>query len=137
MSRLSAILRSHPRPAASDGSTALECIEACFDCAEICTVCADACLHEEEVAMLTQCIRLNQDCADICLATGRTLARAGHADAVTLQLQLQACEQACLACAEECERHAHSMNMEHCRICADACRRCDQACARMIAALVP
>jgi hypothetical protein len=36
---------------------------------------------------------------------------------------LQACAEACRLCAGECETHAREMNMEHCRVCAEACRR--------------
>jgi hypothetical protein len=137
MSHLTAMLHAHPQPAGSDGEKARRLIEACSDCAEACTICADACLHEAEVTRLTQCVRLNQDCADVCLTTGRMIARAGHADRPTLQLQLQACQHACEVCAEECERHAREMDMEHCRICAEACRACAEACEQMVGALVP
>ena len=36
------------------------------------------------------------------------------------------CGLACLACGEECQKHAHMH--EHCRICAESCMRCAQAC---------
>jgi hypothetical protein len=131
------MLRAHPRPAASSGDVARDCIEACSDCAETCTICADACLHEEMVQQLTHCIRLNLDCADICTTTGRLISRPGHTDAPMLRAQLEACEQACRSCANECEQHARHMNMEHCRVCAEACRQCENACAAMASALVP
>lgn len=137
MHHLEPMLRSHPAPAGSNGEQARECIVACADCAAACTICADACLHEPEIGPLAQCIRLAQDCADICRTTGLLVSRPGHADAPTLQLQLRACIQACQACADECERHARAMEMEHCRICAEACRRCAAACEAMAGALVP
>lgn len=135
MSRLKAMLRTHPAPAGDNGDAAIECIEACFDCAEICSICADACLAEKKGMDLVQCIRLNQDCADICRVTGTLLARTGHRDANTLRLQLQACVQACRSCGDECQKHA--AHMQHCKLCADACRRCAEACEEMIKQLVP
>ena len=134
MTYLKEMLNAHPEPVAANGDIARECIEACSDCAEACTICADACLHEDRVAELTHCIRLNLDCADICQATGRILARPGHTDALALQYQLQACAQACRACAEHCEKHSE---LEHCRICAEACRHCEGICDRMASVLVP
>jgi Domain of Unknown Function (DUF326) len=38
-------------------------------------------------------------------------------------------------CAEECEHHAREMNMEHCRVCAEACRRCERACSDALSAV--
>ena len=137
MSRLKAMLESHPSPAGDNGDAARECIEACFDCAEICSICADACLAEEDASMLVQCIRLNLDCADVCEVTGKLLVRTGHRDANTLHLLLHACSQACRSCADECDVHAREMEMAHCRICAEACRACADACDSMVAALVP
>jgi hypothetical protein len=43
-----------------------------------------------------------------------------------LTRMLDACDEACRLCAEECGKHAQAM--EHCRICAEACRRCAAAC---------
>jgi hypothetical protein len=40
---------------------------------------------------------------------------------------------ACLACAEECDRHA--AHHEHCRVCAAVCRRCKQACDELVLAI--
>jgi hypothetical protein len=92
-----------------------------------CTSCAHACLAEDHVQELTRCIRLNLDCADVCDATGRVLTRQTSFEPQLAQSMLDACVQACRACAEECERHAD--HHEHCRICAEACRRCEQACS--------
>ena len=136
MKHVNAVLDAHPDPAGSNGDAARACIDACHECAAACTACADACLHESPVEPLTGCIRFNVDCADVCGVTARLLARAGHADAATLRLQLRACEQACRSCADECETHA-AHGMEHCRACAIACGECARACEHMTAALVP
>ncbi len=99
-------------------------ITALNDCATECNHCATACLDEQDVKMLSKCIKLDIDCAAICSLTATLLARAsehGHH-------LLKECAEVCNACAEECEKHA-GMGMEHCRKCAEACRACAQACS--------
>lgn len=98
------------------------------ECAATCTVCADACLSEPDVSMLAECIALNELCADVCTAAGRLAARVGHHRKSVMTHQLQACQEACRLCAEECERHEH----EHCRVCAESCRRREEACGRVL-----
>jgi hypothetical protein len=46
----------------------------------------------------------------------------------TLMHFAKKCEEACIACATECEKHS---DMEHCKECADACRKC-AACKAML-----
>lgn len=104
-------------------------IMALNDCATECNHCATACLDEQDVKMLSRCIKLDLDCAAICSLTATLLGRGsehGHH-------LLKECIEVCNACAEECEKHA-SMGMEHCRTCAEACRACAQACQSHIAA---
>jgi hypothetical protein len=48
-----------------------------------------------------------------------------------MSAMIRACAAACLACAEECDRHA--AHHEHCRVCAEVCRRCKQACDDLLA----
>ena len=103
-----------------------ECIEACVACAIACRQCASACLQEEEVKMLTSCIRTDLECAAICDAAAQVMSLEG---AFTEQI-CQLCAAACERCAEECEKHAQH-GMEHCRICAVECRRCMNACIQM------
>jgi hypothetical protein len=128
---VSAMLDTHPDTLALDRGLLAACIDACMEGAESCTACADACIGEPTVAELRTCIRLNLDCADICDATGRVLFRMVQAGSGLSRSLVEACIQACAACAEECERHA-SMH-EHCRICAGACRRCEVACRALLA----
>ena len=132
MDHLQEMLRNQPhQPSALD--TIRRCIEACFDCAQTCTLCADSCLAEENVAELRYCIRLNLDCADICGATGRIVSRLTKPNRSLMEAALNACADACRACAEECERHA---NMHaHCKVCAAACRGCEPACQGLLAAM--
>ena len=94
------------------------------DCVAECNHCAAACLEERDVAMLTNCIKLNIDCADVCRLTASLVARGSmHA-----QHLMKECAEICEACARECEQHDH---MEHCRMCAQVCHQCADACTHM------
>ena len=127
------ILSLHPNPSSLDRNALLRCIEECVDCAASCTACADACLAESDLPDLVRCVRLNLDCADACDATGRIVTRQTAPDLHLISATLEACAAACLACAEECDRHA--AHHEHCRVCAAACRRCKQACDDLLATI--
>ena len=127
------IFKLHPQPIDLDQKTLLRCIQECLDCAASCIACADACLSESDLHELVRCIRLNLDCADACDATGRILTRQTEPDLGLLRATVEDCATACLACAEECERHAD--HLEHCRLCAEVCRRCKQACDALRAIL--
>jgi hypothetical protein len=81
--------------------------------------------------MLKQCIRLNLDCADICGATGSMASRRTGSNVPVLRALIQACEQACRACGDECLKHADKH--EHCRVCADECLRCAESCRDAVA----
>ena len=133
MNNVQRMLDTHPREPQLDRAALVECIQACYDCAQVCTTCADACLAEDMVQQLRHCIRLNLDCADVCDVTGRVLSRQTEPSLRLLQLQLQACRQACRACGAVCQEHAD--HHEHCRVCAESCRRCEQACDRLLSAM--
>lgn len=100
-----------------------ELLMALSQCAIACSYCAAACLDEQDVHMLTRCIKLDMDCAEVCTVTASFVAR-GSAHAQHL---LKECAEICEACAVECEKHA-AHGMEHCRACAEACRKCAEAC---------
>ena len=101
------MLHAHTKDLGSIDRTKLaECIQACFDCAQTCTACADACLNEDMVAELTKCIRSNLDCVDICATTGKILSRQTGSGTDTTRSMLEACRAACMACADECGKHA-------------------------------
>jgi hypothetical protein len=102
-----------------------ECITACFSCAIACEQCATECLKEEDVKMLSLCIRLDRECALVCQATASLMSMGGSHP----HLLCGVCEEICLRCAEECERHS---DMEHCKRCAEECRRCAEECSRML-----
>jgi hypothetical protein len=101
MHHVTAMLETHPQ--ATPNEPLVRCIQECVACALACTSCADACLAEEQVQQLVRCIRLNLDCADVCDATGRVLTRQTTSEPRLARTLLEACADACRACAEECE----------------------------------
>jgi hypothetical protein len=116
-----------------DAKSLAEAITACLECAAVCTMCADACAAEADVAELRRCIRLNLDCADISTAVARVLGRTGDPHSGALLAIVEACEEICVGCAAECQKH--SMH-EHCQRCAEACGQCARACQRVSAVLI-
>jgi hypothetical protein len=128
--QLRKMLDTHPRKDSIENRAALEeCLAACFECHETCSACADACLGEETVAPMVACIRLNLDCATICLATGEVLLRQTAPNEQVRHALVQACLDACEACAAECGKHGEKM--AHCKVCAESCRRCAEACRKL------
>ena len=70
-------------------------------------------------------IRLLRDCSEICATTADFLMRGSVLHPYTCG----ACAEACMLCAEDCERiGSHDPVM---RACADLCRRCAESCRRM------
>ncbi len=133
MTRAQAMLQTHPTGAAVNVDALTELIDSCFECAQACTACADACMGEEDVQMLTRCIRLDLDCADVCDATGRILSRQVAFEPEMARPVVEACARAVKLCGDECEQHAE--HHEHCRVCMEACRRCEYACDQVLQAL--
>ena len=127
------IIKLHPQPTSLDRDALLRCIAECLDCVASCTSCADADLAEDDVRDMARCIRLCLDCADACDATARIATRQTTPDLRLIRAMVEACSVACLACAEECDRHA--AHHEHCRLCAEVCRRCKQACDDLLATI--
>src|SRR3569832_1275654 len=50
-------------------------IDACDACAQACDECAAACLREDDVKMMTACIRADIDCAALCRMVAGYMAR--------------------------------------------------------------
>ena len=100
-------------------------VAALYNCVAECNHCANACLNEQDVKMLSTCIKLDLDCAEICSAAASLLAR----DSEHGHHLLKECVEVCNKCADECEKHA-AMGMEHCRVCAEACRACADVCSK-------
>ena len=127
------MIDSYPASINMDRGKLAATIDTLISCSQACTACADACLSEDDVQMLTKCIRSDLDCADICDTTARVLSRHTGYDANISRSLLEACIAACKSCGDECERHA-GMH-EHCRICAEACRACERACHDLLATM--
>jgi hypothetical protein len=126
------ILKTHPRPPIADLAVLVRCIEECGECQATCTICADASTAEDDVRTMLRVISLCLDCADNCDATRRIVSRQTAPDLTVKRTAVEACLVACLACAEECERHA--AEHEHCRLSAEECRRCAGVCQDLLAA---
>lgn len=133
MHDITGMLETHPRGSQVDIDVYAVTIQELSHCDLTCTVCADACLSELHVQMLARCIALNLACADSCATTARVVGRIGFADPGLVRTHLEACREACRACAEECDRH---QEMEHCRRCAGMCRSCERACDAMLETLM-
>jgi hypothetical protein len=101
-----------------------DCIDQCIACAVECRHCIGACLHEEDIKVLTHCIKLNDDCAAICLLAMNAMVSSSEFTDDICKL----CANICTACAIECEKHSH---MQHCARCAAQCRKCAAACTSM------
>jgi hypothetical protein len=127
MTATAQMLESYPRDLGREERQRLEtAIVACFECGQVCTTCADACLSEPRVADMIACVRASLDCADVCATTGRVLSRHTWSGIQVAHRMLEACVQACLTCAEECNRH--SGTHDYCGVCMVSCRTCEEAC---------
>src|SRR3569833_161552 len=101
-------------------------IDTCDTCAQTNDECAAACLREDDVKMMTACIRADIDCAALCRMVAGYMARGSESAHEACRL----CAQICAACAAECARHSQ----DHCQRCAAACRRCADECRKVVEA---
>lgn len=101
------------------------CIAECAVAAVDCINCANLDLNEQDIKMLSRCIRLDLDCAPICFLAMEAMAR----DSDYAKQICKLCAEICNACAEECEKHTH---MAHCRKCAASCRKCAIECNNIV-----
>jgi len=90
------------------------------NCKAMCNYCFNACLHEEDVKMMKDCIKLDKECAEIC---GLTLSLIASDSPFSKEI-LSLCSKACQKCADECKKHHY----DHCQDCARACSQCAEAC---------
>lgn len=97
-----------------------ELIAGLRNCESAALTCAAECLKEEDVSMLTDCIRTDLSCADFCNFTARLLLREEPRASDVVRI----CMEVCKECADECEQHDH----DHCKKCAEACRECEKLC---------
>lgn len=89
-------------------------------CAKACNQCFYACLKEDDVKMMTNCIRTDRECADMC----GIVADFAYRESEVFPDLVAACAKMCGVCAAECEQH----DMQHCKECVEACRACEKAC---------
>ncbi|AXI08769.1 four-helix bundle copper-binding protein [Oceanobacillus zhaokaii] len=97
-----------------------ELIQSLHECAVACNHCYGACLKEEDIKMMTECIRLDRECADICSFLEQALSK----NTPFVSELASVCAKICESCGNECKKHNH----EHCQKCADACFKCAEAC---------
>lgn len=104
-----------------------ECAAACAKCQQACDSCAAHCLSllDEGKKAHAQTLQTCLDCAEICAAADRIVARGGPFS----EIICRACADACVRCAEACERFTDD---EHMAECAKECRQCANACQRMV-----
>ncbi|RKL66300.1 four-helix bundle copper-binding protein [Salipaludibacillus neizhouensis] len=100
-------------------------IKTLHECMEACNHCYDACLKEDDIQMMSDCIRLDRECADICGYFEQALGRGTPFVSVLAGV----CAQICEACGNECKKHDH----DHCQKCAKACFECAEECRKLAA----
>ncbi len=96
-------------------------VDACLQCAIVCNRGIQACLNEWDVKLLVKSIKLQRECAAFCVLS----AEMTEAESEYTNQLMALCADVCLACAEECEKHADS---EDCIKSARACIECAQYC---------
>ncbi|MGB5981642.1 MAG: four-helix bundle copper-binding protein [Nonlabens sp.] len=100
-------------------------INALTQCITHCNYCANACLGEENVKMMSDCIRTDIACAEVC----STALKLVSSNSKFTKSYLQICIEVCDACTDECSKHDH----QHCQDCAEACRKCAETCKSYLA----
>ncbi|MCU7730806.1 four-helix bundle copper-binding protein [Actinoplanes sp. KI2] len=131
MTDVAAILNAHPGERRQmDDDLLVICIQEALNCAQACTSCADACSADGSAAHLAPCTGAALNCADLATAVVRVLSRPTPYDVDVTAAALQALDQACRACYQQCQKHA--LEIESCQICGEACRRCAQAGQRLL-----
>jgi hypothetical protein len=102
--------------------------------------CIDACqtVVKEAKSCTTECCKGKpgmEQCEKLCAATTEACNNLITASKTTsiLDSLYKKCEEACNACAVECEKHK---NLDHCKKCAEACRKCATECKNMLAVAV-
>ena len=131
--RVAEMISKHPHVEGHLNDPLARAIEELYFCAQVCTSCADACLGEDNVANLTQCIRLNLDCADACVAVGSIATRRTGSNEEVIRAALQLAIEATRKCGAHCGEHASMM--EHCRVCHESCEAARKACEDAIGSM--
>lgn len=100
------------------------CIQNCTECFQVCEQMIQHCLKKGGAHAEPAHLKILQDCADICAVSAKFMIRNSDLHHRTCSV----CAEACLACAEDCDRLGDDEMM---RLCADLCRRCAESCQKM------
>lgn len=99
------LMTTHPGPFPMDENTLIDIIDRIYECGKTCTACADACLGEDDPKAQAACITSCQNCGEVCITTARALSRVTGFNRDTIRHLVEACEQICRICADECAGH--------------------------------
>jgi hypothetical protein len=101
-----------------------QCIENCLQCHRTCEQLIPYCLEKGGMHAERSHIQLLSTCADIC----RTSAHFMMWSSDLHPKVCGTCAEACLKCAEDCERMGDDKMM---KACAEICRLCAESCQKM------
>ncbi|MGG3572387.1 four-helix bundle copper-binding protein [Bacillus gobiensis] len=95
-------------------------LQTLHECMTECNHCFDACLKEEDMKMMSECIRLDRECAEICGYLEQAISRGTP----FVSELASVCAAVCDACGSECKKHDY----DHCQKCAETCFKCAEHC---------
>lgn len=101
------------------------CINACAKCSQDCYMCFNACLHEPDLNMRKDCVKMLIECGNMCEISAAMMSMKGRFS----QEHCQLCALICDTCAKECDMYKE----EHCQRCVASCRKCADECRNMAA----
>lgn len=114
-------------PHAAPSKEMAQCIDNCQECARTCLETARHCLEMGGEHAAAEHITTLLDCAEICQTSANFMSRGSQMQGAVCGV----CADACIRCAEACERFPDDEVM---RKCAEICRRCAESCQRMAGA---
>lgn len=103
-----------------------QCIESCQQCHQVCLKTIQHCLSMGGKHAEASHIHDLTDCAQLCVVAADFMIRQSPLHEKTWGV----CADACVRCAESCERLNDSQEMQ---TCVDACRKCETDCRSMAA----
>ncbi len=101
-----------------------DCIRNCLDCHAACVATAYHCLHRRGDHAEPEHIRLLLDCAQICMTSADFMLRHSPLHPMLCRISASICK----SCADDCARLNDDAQMQ---ACIDACRACAVSCAEM------
>lgn len=102
------------------------CIQNCMSCHQICVLTLSHCIEKGGSHSEAAHLKSLMDCAQICTVSADFMSRQSDIHASVCG----ACAEACLTCAQSCERFEDDAVM---KACADLCRQCAESCKKMAA----